>query len=248
MRFSAIFLLIFCVLSYCQVRIEKDANGNVLITNSGSETKMAQKSSSKVVSPPPISQEEKNIIKRKVQSACSSKGLDYNLVCALIEAESGFRHNVVSKKGAVGLMQLIPETAKRFGAKNVWDLDENIEAGTSFLSFLFNFFENNVPLVLAGYNAGENAVLKYNNKIPPYSETVQYVFRILDKYGKRELTEKAKALLASPSDYNRFYLSQKNKQPTYRILYMHINAQGNPSYTDYPPDGVISTPIYFKDE
>ncbi|MGB9598869.1 MAG: hypothetical protein ACPLZH_03445, partial [Minisyncoccales bacterium] len=77
---------------------------------------------------------------------------------------------------------------------------------------------------------------------------VRYVFRILDKYGKGELIEKAKGLLASPSDYNRFYLSQKNKQPTYRILYMHINAQGNPSYTDYPPDGVISTPIYFKDE
>ncbi len=143
-------------------------------------------------------------IKKKIQNACLRKGLDYNLVCALIDAESGFRHNVVSKKGAVGLMQLIPDTAKRFGAKNVWDLDENIEAGTSFLSFLFGFFDNNIPLVLAGYNAGENAVLKYGNKIPPYSETVRYVFRILDKYGKSEITEKAKSLLASPSDYNRF--------------------------------------------
>ncbi|MFB3852156.1 MAG: lytic transglycosylase domain-containing protein [Acidobacteriota bacterium] len=240
--------MMFCLLSFCQVRIEKDSNGNILITNSGSEAKREQKSTSKVTSLPPLSQEEKSTIKRKVQSACISKGLDYNLVCALIETESGFRHNVVSKKGAIGLMQLIPETAKRFGAKNAWNLEENIEAGTSFLSFLFDFFNNNIPLVLAGYNAGENAVLKYNNKIPPYSETVRYVFRILEKYGKGELIEKAKGLLASPSDYNRFYLSQKNKKPTYRVLYMHINAQGNPSYTDYPPDGVISTPIYFKDE
>ncbi|NMB99733.1 MAG: lytic transglycosylase domain-containing protein, partial [Thermoanaerobaculaceae bacterium] len=205
------------------MRIEKDSNGNILITNSGSEAKREQKSTSKVTSLPPLSQEEKSTIKRKVQSACISKGLDYNLVCALIETESGFRHNVVSKKGAIGLMQLIPETAKRFGAKNAWNLEENIEAGTSFLSFLFDFFNNNIPLVLAGYNAGENAVLKYNNKIPPYSETVRYVFRILEKYGKGELIEKAKGLLASPSDYNRFYLSQKNKKPTYRVLYMHIN-------------------------
>ncbi|MCX7829615.1 MAG: lytic transglycosylase domain-containing protein [Acidobacteria bacterium] len=248
MKISAILLLALCVFSFSQVRIEKDANGNILITNSGSEAKKNSKPASKTTALPPISLEEKSMVKSKVQAACTRKALDYNLVCALIETESGFRHNVVSKKGAVGLMQLIPETAKRFGAKNVWDLDENIEAGTSFLSFLFTFFNNNIPLVLAGYNAGENAVLKYSNKIPPYSETVRYVFKILDKYGKRELTEKAKLLLASPSDYNRFYLSQKNKQPTYRILYMHINEQGNPSYTDYPPDGVISTPIYFKDE
>lgn len=248
MRFCSVFLLIFCLFSYCQVRIEKDSNGNILITNSNIQTKKESKSQQKNVLPSPLSEEEKSTIQKKIQSACLSKGLDYDLVCALIETESGFRHNVLSKKGAIGLMQLIPETAKRFGAKNVWDLDENIEAGTSFLSFLFNFFDNNIPLVLAGYNAGENAVLKYNKKIPPYSETVRYVFKILENYGKKDLIEKAKMLLASPSDYNKFYLSQKNKTPSYRILYMHINAQGNPSYTDYIPDGVISTPIYFKDE
>ncbi len=248
MKRLLILILILPVIISSQVRIEKDSSGTLVITNKGNESKGGKAKKEKQISLPPQSEEEKGILKEKVKDACLKNGLDYHLVCSLIEAESSFRHNIVSRKGAIGLMQVIPETAKRFGANNPWDLDQNIKAGTSFLSFLFNYFDNNIPLVLAGYNAGENAVVKYNYKIPPYEETVRYVFTILEKYGKGELITKAKNLLASPSDYNKYYVAQKSKKPTYRILYMHINEQGNPSYTDYAPSGVISMPIYFKDE
>jgi hypothetical protein len=248
MKKSLLLIFLVSILANSQVRIEKDSSGNIVFTNKGSAAGNKSSSGGKTVNIPDVPKEEKASLRKKVENACVRKGLDIELVSALIEAESGFRHNVLSKKGAVGLMQLIPDTSKRFGYNNPWDLDQNIEAGTSFLSFLFRYFDGNIPLMLAGYNAGENAVTKYSNKIPPYSETVRYVFRILDRYGKKELVEKAKNLLASPSDYNKYYVAQKGKKPTYRVMYMQINSAGNPSYTDYPPDGVLSQPIYFKDE
>jgi hypothetical protein len=246
-------IFLFSILTNSQVRMEKDSNGNIVFTNKGSapgKTASSGKSSSseKAVTIPDVPKEEKAYLRKKVESACARKGLDVELVSALIEAESGFRHNVLSKKGAIGLMQVIPDTAKRFGKDNPWDLDQNIEAGTSFLAFLNEYFDGNIPLVLAGYNAGEGAVMKYSRKIPPYSETVRYVFRILDRYGDNKLVEKAKTLLASPSDYDRFYVAQKNKKPVFRVMYMHINSAGNPCYSDYPPGGVLSQTIYFKDE
>lgn len=243
-------LFVVSVLASPQVRMERDANGNIVLTNKGSEPAAGKKSPSqaKNVDPPEVPKEEKASIRAKVESACARKGLDSRLVSALIEAESGYRHNVLSKKGAVGLMQLIPDTAKRFGRDNPWDLDQNIEAGTDFLSFLHKFFDGNVPLILAGYNAGENAVMKYSRKIPPYSETVRYVFRILDRYGDQGLVTKARTLLASPSDYDKYYVKQKNRKPVFRVMYMYYNSAGNPCYADYPPDGVISQAIYFKDE
>lgn len=248
-KLLALFFLV-TVLANSQVRMERDSNGNIVLTNKGSESSAEKRSSStsKNVEPPAVPSEEKASVRKKVESACARKGLDSRLVSALIEAESGYRHNVLSKKGAVGLMQLIPDTAKRFGKSNPWDLDQNIEAGTDFLSFLNKFFDGNVPLVLAGYNAGENAVLKYSRKIPPYSETVRYVFRILDRYGDQGLVTKARTLLASPSDYDKYYLKQKNRKPVFRVMYMHYNSAGNPCYTDYPPDGVISQAIYFKED
>jgi len=231
-----------------QVRMERDANGNIVLTNAGSKPEKRAPARKGGVSVPDVSKEERAGLRSKVEAACFRKGLDTALVSALIEAESGFRHNVLSKKGAIGLMQVIPDTAKRFGQNNPWDLDQNIEAGTSFLSFLNNYFDGNIPLMLAGYNAGENAVMKYSRKIPPYSETVRYVFSILDRYGDLDLVTKAKSLLASPSDYDKYYVKQKNRKPTFRVMYMYYNSAGNPGYADYPPDGVISQAIYFKDE
>ena len=250
MKKLLLLLFFITILTNSQVRMERDSNGNIVLTNKGAatETKTKKGAPEKGVTLPELPKEEKAGLKKKVEAACARKGLDAQLVSALIEAESGFRHNVLSKKGAIGLMQLIPDTAKRFGQDNPWDLDQNIEAGTSFLSFLEKFFDGNVPLMLAGYNAGENAVMKYSKKIPPYSETVRYVFRILDRYGDGGLVTKAKSLLASPSDYDKFYVRQKNRKPVFRVMYMHYNSAGNPCYTDYPPDGVISQPIYFKDE
>jgi soluble lytic murein transglycosylase-like protein len=100
--------------------------------------------------------------------------VDPTLVRAVIQVESNFNPNCVSNKGARGLMQLMPGTARRFGVANIHDSEQNIHGGVRFLSYLMRLFNDDLPRVLAGYNAGENAVLKYGG-IPPYEETSAYV-------------------------------------------------------------------------
>jgi soluble lytic murein transglycosylase-like protein len=88
----------------------------------------------------------------------------------------------MSYKGARGLMQLMPGTAARFGVNSIWDPRQNIEGGTRYMRFLLDQFDGDVKLALAGYNAGEGAVMKYGNRIPPYNETQEYVRRISRRY------------------------------------------------------------------
>ncbi len=106
------------------------------------------------------------------------------LIRAVIQVESNFNPNCVSNKGARGLMQLMPATARRFGVKNIHDVEQNIHGGVRFLSYLMRLFNEDLPRVLAGYNAGENAVLKYGG-IPPYDETSTYVTRAMTVYRGR---------------------------------------------------------------
>lgn len=103
--------------------------------------------------------------------------LEPRLVLAVITAESNFNPTARSPKDAQGLMQLIPETAERFGVTNVWDPVDNLRGGMAYLRWLLDFFNNDVELALAGYNAGENAVRKYGG-VPPFAETQGYVKRI----------------------------------------------------------------------
>jgi hypothetical protein len=236
-----------------QVRMEKNAAGQIVITNKGSKSWNKASSGGHIPGNAgrpvtPLSAQEKEAIKGKLRDACARNGLDYSLVCALVNAESGFRPNVLSNKGAIGIMQLMPGTAKRFGVTNPWDVDQNIAGGTAYLKFLKETFNNDVPLMLAGYNAGENAVLKYNNKIPPYSETVRYVFTILNEYGSPHLVQKAKTQLASPGDYNEFYVAKKSYKPTMRVFYMYYNAKGIRTITDSKPPGVECSQIVYKDD
>ena len=79
-------------------------------------------------------------------------------------------------------MQLMPATARRFGVTNIWDPRQNIEGGARYMRVLLNMFDGSVPLALAGYNAGEGAVLKYGRRVPPYRETTEYVRRITERY------------------------------------------------------------------
>lgn len=109
--------------------------------------------------------------------------IEPRLILALIQQESNFRINARSHKGAIGLMQLMPETAKRFGVKDIRIAKQNIKGGIRYLAWLLKRYQGNVALTLAGYNAGENAVKRYNG-IPPYKETQNYVKRILKVYGK----------------------------------------------------------------
>ncbi len=113
-----------------------------------------------------------------IESAASHHGLDPELLVAIIEAESGFDPFAVSRKGACGLMQLMPETAARFGVSDVFDPRDNLEGGARYLRWLLERFQGNQQLALAAYNAGEGAVDRYGG-IPPYPETRSYVSRVL---------------------------------------------------------------------
>jgi soluble lytic murein transglycosylase-like protein len=123
-------------------------------------------------------------IEKWIHEISDQQGVDPELVKAVAKTESNYNPYAVSNKGALGLMQLIPETAKRFGVTNVFDAKQNIEGGVKFLKFLMGMFPNNLPYILAAYNAGENAVLKYKG-IPPYLETQAYVRKISQAYSKK---------------------------------------------------------------
>lgn len=116
-----------------------------------------------------------------VQAAAREHGVDAALIHAVISAESGYNQFARSPKGARGLMQLIPETGARYGATNLLDARQNINAGTRYLKDLMGMFGNDMRLALAAYNAGEGAVMRYGN-IPPYQETRQYVPKVLAYY------------------------------------------------------------------
>ena len=126
------------------------------------------------------------------------------LIYCLMRQESGFNHRAVSRVGARGLMQLMPDTARRFGVRNINDPVENLDAGTRYLKFLLNLFNDNVNLALAGYNAGENAVIRYGYQVPPYRETQQYVYLINAAYRRaqaqgQEPTQDDLSVIAPPS-------------------------------------------------
>jgi soluble lytic murein transglycosylase-like protein len=117
-----------------------------------------------------------------IENAANASAVEANLLRAVIVVESGFNSHAISKRGAVGLMQLMPATANRFGVSNPYDPKQNIRAGAEYLKFLMNRFGQNVRLALAAYNAGEEAVDRNGGQIPPFSETMAYVPRVLKVY------------------------------------------------------------------
>jgi len=119
-----------------------------------------------------------------IATASKHHGVDVALVHAVITAESGYNPSAVSRAGARGLMQLMPETAKRFGVQNIMDPSENVHGGVKYLSELLTLFKGDKKLALAAYNAGENAVIRAGHKIPPYAETENYVPKVLGLYQK----------------------------------------------------------------
>lgn len=125
-----------------------------------------------------------------IEAAAGSAGVEPNLLRAVIVVESGFNSRAVSNRGAVGLMQLMPATAARFGVSNRYDPRQNVHGGALYLGFLIKRFDNNVRLALAAFNAGEDAVARNAGQIPPFNETLEYVPKVMRIY--RALSEGGK--------------------------------------------------------
>jgi soluble lytic murein transglycosylase-like protein len=121
---------------------------------------------------------------KQVVVAAKDTRLDPALIHAVITAESNYNANAVSHKGAAGLMQLMPDTARRYGLREreIKHPEKNIKAGAQYLADLIRMFDGDLRLALAGYNAGENVVLRYGRAVPPYAETQAYVPRVLGYY------------------------------------------------------------------
>lgn len=172
--------------SACRGDIYKyvDADGVIHITNTPTESNIPY-----VL----IMREKRVIVQLKgpmtdyedlIVKASERYRVDSALVKAVIKAESNFNHRAVSPVGARGLMQLMPATAATLQVQDSFHPETNIDGGVRYLRYLMNLFNGNLPLVLAAYNAGENTVMRYNNRIPPYRETQTYVKRVLDYFDK----------------------------------------------------------------
>jgi soluble lytic murein transglycosylase-like protein len=114
-----------------------------------------------------------------IRDAARKHALPEALLHAMVSVESGFDGRAVSPKGAKGLMQLMPDTARRFGVKDVFAADQNVQAGAAYMRVLLNQFADDMPLALAAYNAGEGAVMRAGRRIPAYPETQQYVRKVM---------------------------------------------------------------------
>lgn len=114
-----------------------------------------------------------------IARAADRHQVDPKLLHAVIQAESAYNATAISSAGAMGLMQLMPATARRYGVTDRSDPDQNIDGGTRYLKHLLQIFDSNLDLAVAAYNAGENAVIRNNNAIPPYPETQNYVKEVL---------------------------------------------------------------------
>lgn len=132
--------------------------------------------------PPPARLIVPAALKALVDDVAKQHGLDPLLLHAVVRAESGYNQQAVSPRGASGLMQLMPDTARRFGVKDLFDPRENLKAGARYLSWLLKLFDGDLELALAGYNAGEQAVIRAGYRIPPYNETIHYVPKVLSYY------------------------------------------------------------------
>ena len=121
-----------------------------------------------------------------IEKVAQKYDLPAKLIHSIIKAESNYNPYAVSSKGAAGLMQLMPATAEQYGVKDRFDPIENIEGGTKYLKDLIKIYDQNLELILAAYNAGQEAIKKYKG-IPPYPETINYIEKVKSSYGRQDV-------------------------------------------------------------
>jgi soluble lytic murein transglycosylase-like protein len=165
---------LFPALAGAGVHVEIGASGRKVILNENTVQRSRRLAGSLVAVPSAD-------LEPMIQRQSDSQNLDPKLVKAVIQVESGYNHKAVSNKGAMGLMQLMPDTASLFNVRNAFDPEENLRAGTRYLRQLLDRFAGRLELALAGYNAGPGAVEKHGG-VPPYAETRDYVRQVLRLY------------------------------------------------------------------
>lgn len=154
----------------------------------------------------------------QIQAAAMANNVDAALIRAVISVESGYNSAAVSRTGAIGLMQLMPETAIRYNVTDSRDPEQNIHGGTQYLRDLLRMFNNNMHLALAAYNAGEQAVMKYGNRIPPYRETMAYVPKVMKFYGRYSAGHAS----AADARYKRLSVTPRRKDGQVRVSRTYI--------------------------
>lgn len=203
---TAVILLSMSVPSQAQIASYVDEHGKVVYVNGDSPRR---KDGSTISSTPPAQTANApgDHLDQIVQQAAERHNLDPALVKAVISTESGWNPTAISRKGAVGLMQLIPETAERFGVGNAFDPVQNVEGGTSYLKALLDHYNGDLTKSLAAYNAGERAV-DQSGGIPAFPETERYVQKVTDAYFRPSsgrdpsLWSKPKAPIRQETDSN----------------------------------------------
>lgn len=123
-----------------------------------------------------------------IRAAAERYKVDADLITSVIAAESNFDPKAISRRNARGLMQLLPSTASRLGVRNIFDPQENIDAGTHYLGDLLQMYKNDLALALAAYNAGPEQVLRHGQRVPPFAETIAYIKRVRQTYNQRKST------------------------------------------------------------
>jgi len=184
--FYGIFLLLLSFYAHADVYKRTGSDGRIYYTD---EPKKGFKYKRIIrTRPKSYSVAYKNLAKNKkkyaplITKAATKYQLDPKLLHAVIQTESAYDEKAISSAGAVGLMQLMPATAKRYGVSNRKSAVQNIDGGAHYIKDLLKMFNSNLRLVLASYNAGEGAVKKYKNSVPPYPETQNYVRKVMRLY------------------------------------------------------------------
>jgi soluble lytic murein transglycosylase-like protein len=206
-----------------------DENGRVVLTNLGSNRTPAPVSLVEAAKANPRASAllaRQELYRPLIEESAKRHSVSPELVQAIIRVESNFNPDAVSHKNCKGLMQLLPDTARRFGVIDIFDPSQNIEGGVKYLRFLFNHFENDLSLVLAAYNAGENAVTRHKG-IPPYRETQEYV-------------KKVSALYKPAEGPKEDVLAQAGEpRPINRKIYRVVQSNGRVLFTNTPTEAVV---------
>lgn len=182
-----LFALLWAVVAQADVYVKEDADGALVLTDApgGEGFELLLRSERDAAAAPVAARAEHpsaRLHAPRIERAARAAGVDASLLHAVIRAESAYNPKAVSPKGAAGLMQLMPATARRYGVADRFDPDQNVLGGALYLRDLLARFDGQLELALAAYNAGEGAVQKYGGRVPPYAETQRYVPQVMHNY------------------------------------------------------------------